>query len=148
MKRRTLEQLIEQARRMRDDAATRATGAHRDAENAQRTLDVLSTYFGEHLRGAAARPYADPALLQVRERFTRKLDAAIGEQTSVRDASHDAMARRRGELIDRQRRLLAFETLQARREAALQRRRERAEQRQTDEIAARAANRRTDGDPR
>lgn len=148
MKRRTLEQLVEQARRERDDAATRVAGAHRDAEGAQRTLDVLSNYLGEHLRGAGARPYADARLLQVRERFTRKLDAAIGEQAGVRDALHEAMARRRGELVERQRRLLAFETLQARRNAVLVRRLARAEQRQTDEIAARAFRRTAGGGSR
>lgn len=148
MKRRTLEQLIEQARRLRDDAATRVAGAHRDAEKAQRTLDTLSTYLGEHLRRAATRSHTDPALLGLNERFTRKLDVAIVEQTGVRDALDDATVRRRSELIGHQRRLLAFETLQARRDAALARRRGRAEQHQTDELAVQAASRRYDRDSR
>ncbi len=148
MKRRTLQQLIEQARRLRDDAATRMAGAHRDADKAQQTLDTLSAYLGEHLRRAATRSHADPVLLSLSERFTRKLDVAIVEQTGVRDTLDDATARRRSELIGHQRRLLAFETLQARRDAALAHRRGRAEQRQTDELAAQAASRRDDRDSR
>lgn len=141
MKRRTLQQLIEQARRVRDDAALRVAGAHRDADGAQRTLETLSTYLDEHLLGAARRVQVDPAVLRLRERFTRKLDVAIDEQTRVRDALHDAMDRRREELVGRQRKLLAFETLQARRDSARSRRRERAEQRATDELAAQALTR-------
>lgn len=141
MKRRTLQQLIEQARRVRDDAALRVAGAHRDADGAQRTLETLSTYLDEHLLGAARRVQVDPAVLRLRERFTRKLDVAIDEQTRVRDALHDAMDRRREELVGRQRKLLAFETLQARRDSARTRQRERAEQRDTDELAAQALTR-------
>lgn len=142
MKRRTLQQLIEQARRVRDDAAVNVAGATRDAEQAQRTLDTLSTYLQEHLNGAA-RPRVDPAILRLRERFTRRLDIAIGEQTRARDTLQAAIEQRREELIGRQRRLLAFEALQARRDAALARRQERVEQRQTDEIAARSGLRRS-----
>ncbi len=42
MKRGTLQQLIEQARRIRDSAAVQVAGASRDVEQAQRTLDTLS----------------------------------------------------------------------------------------------------------
>lgn len=142
MKRRALNRLIEQAQRVRDDAALRVAGAHRDVEAAQRTLDTLSSYRDEQARAAAQRVEIGPALLRVRERFARKLDGAIDEQTRVRNGLQDAIERRRAELIERQQRLLAFRTLQARRDAADVSRRERLAQRETDEIAARSAARR------
>lgn len=141
MKRRALRSLIEQAERVRDDAALRVAGAHRDADAAQRTLDTLATYRDEQLRGAARRSEVDATMLQLRERFARRLDAAIDEQTAARNALRDATERRRSELIERQQRLIAFRTLQARRHAADTLRHERLAQRETDEIAARAATR-------
>lgn len=147
MKRRALDTLIEQALRVRDDAALRVASAHRDADAAQRTLDTLSSYRDEQARSAAQRTETGPALLRVRERFARKLDGAIDEQSRVRDGLQDAVERRRVELVERQQRLLAFRTLQARRDADEARRRERFAQRETDEIAARSAARRN-GEPK
>ncbi len=147
MKRRTLDQLIDQALRVRDDAALRVAGAHREADAAQRTLETLSSYRDDQARNAAQRTETGPALLRVRERFARKLDAAIDEQRRVRNGLQDSVERRRAELVERQQRLLAFRTLQARRDADDARRRERIAQRETDEIAARAATRRN-GEPR
>ncbi|HEY0878399.1 MAG TPA: flagellar FliJ family protein [Zeimonas sp.] len=147
MKRRALNTLIEQAQRVRDDAALRVAGAHREAEAAQRTLDTLSSYRDEQMRNAAQRTETGVALLLVRERFSRKLDGAIDEQTRVRNGMQDAIERHRAELVERQQRLLAFRTLQARREALDARRRERIAQRETDEIAARSATRRN-GEPK
>lgn len=142
MKRRTLQQVIEQARRVRDDAAVRVAGASREADRAQNTLETLASYRDEHLQGPLRRPQFVPTVLRLHERFTRKLDQAIGEQTLVRDATHVAIDHRRAELVDRQQRLLAFETLQARRDSAHARRRKRAEQRHDDEIAAQTFRRR------
>lgn len=148
MKRKALQQLIEQARRGRDDAAVRVAGAHREVDGAQRTLDTLAQYRREHLRNAGTRSSFDPAVLRLRDRFGQKLDGAIDEQTRLRDTLHETVDRRRDELVGRQRRLLAFETLQARREAASARLREHAEQRDTDERAAQLARLRRIGDGR
>ena len=147
MKRRALNTLIEQAKRVRDDAALRVAGAHREAEAAQHTLDPLSSYRDEQMRNAAQRTETPVALLRVRERFARKLDDAIDEQTRVRDRMQDAIERRRAELVERQQRLLAFRTLQARREALEARRLARIAQRETDEIAARRTAHRN-GEPK
>ncbi len=54
MKRKTLQQLIDHARLVRDDAAVRAAGAHREVDGAQRTLEMLSTYRDEQLRSRGA----------------------------------------------------------------------------------------------
>jgi len=145
MKRRTLGVLIEQAQRMRDDAAQRVAGAHRAVDAAQHTLDTLSNYRDEQTQGAHGRGALAAPLLRVREHFARKLDGAIVEQTQVRNALQDAIAHRRDELVERQQRLLAFRTLQTRREALEARRQQRLAQRETDEIAARRyAQRRTE----
>ena len=144
-KNRALQMLSEQARRARDDAAGATAGARREAERAQQTLDMLSNYLGEHLRRGSTRASFDPALLQVRDRFTRKLDAAIGEQSLERDKLEHAAEAQRRELIARQQRLLAFETLGARRAAAQRAAQHRADQRQTDELAAQASRRAPNG---
>jgi flagellar export protein FliJ len=145
VKRNALQRLIEQARRVRDDAATRAASADREVDKAQRTLDMLSTYLREHLQRGRAPAATDAPLLRTREGFTRKLDVAIGEQTRQRDGLRDAAERDRAELIERQRRLLAFEAVQARREALQRRMLQRADQRRTDEIAAQVVRRRPGG---
>ncbi len=145
MRRNPLQRLIEQARRVRDDAATRTASADREVDRAQRTLDTLSSYLSEHLQRGRAPAATDAPLLRVREGFTRKLDLAIDEQTRQRDGLREAAERGRAELIERQRRLLAFEAVHARREAAQLRLLQRADQRRTDEIAAQLSRRRPRG---
>jgi len=142
---RALQMLGEQARRARDDAAGAAAGARRKAESAQQTLEMLQNYLGEHLRRGRATSAFDPALLRVRDRFTSKLDAAIGEQSLERERLEHAAEAQRGELIARQQRLLAFEALAARRAAARLAAQQRADQRKTDELAAQAARRNASG---
>jgi flagellar FliJ protein len=134
-----LHRLIEQARRVRDDAAGAAAAADQQLEQAQRTLDLLSGYLSDHLQRAPTDKGIVPALLPVRESFTRKLDLAIAEQSRQRDGLREVARARRMELVERQRRLLAYETLLERRTAARLRTQQRSEQRQTDELAARTA---------
>lgn len=143
MKRRVLAQLIEHARRVRDDAATRAAGACGEADKAGQTLDLLASYRDEQLERSRAGATFDAALIGVREQFTRRLDAAIDEQSRQRDRLATLADERKAELLERQRRLLAFETLQQRREDARLATARRADQRQTDELAAQAFSRRT-----
>ncbi|MGE0805337.1 MAG: flagellar export protein FliJ [Burkholderiaceae bacterium] len=146
MKQRTLQQLIEQARRVRDDAAVRMAGADRQAQQAQQTLDVLCSYLNQHLTPASGdAPHTDSPRLQVRERFTQRLNVAIDEQTRQRDSLHEVTEQRRSELIERQKRLLAFETLHARRESARLGREQRRDQKRTDEMAAQALQRKQRG---
>lgn len=140
MNNRALQQLIEHARRVRDDAAANSAGAHREAAQAQKTLEMLSAYMREHLDRAPASTHV--SMLHVREHFTRKLDTAIDEQARARDDLQEAAEQRRIELIERQRRLIAFEALQGRREARLQQKRAVREQRATDESAMQAVVRR------
>ena len=149
MNKHALAQLIEHARRVRDDAAADSAGAQREAAQAQQTLELLSRYMQDHLGRAPVRRNTDASMLNVREHFTRKLDAAIDEQSRTRDELQQAADQRRAELIERQRKLLAFEALQERRETRIQQKRAAREQRATDESAMQAAMRRnrsnTDG---
>ena len=46
---------------------------------------MLTNYLGEHLQRARTGTAIAPALLRLREGFTRKLDLAIGEQSEKRD---------------------------------------------------------------
>lgn len=135
MKTRILDKLIDQARRVRDDAAGAAASAVREVDQAQRTFDLLRSYLDEHLQRVQVDKPILPALLPVREGFTRKLDQALVEQTRQRDGLQQAADARRLELVDRQRRLLAYETLLERRAAKLQKTLHRADQRNTDELA-------------
>lgn len=136
MNSRTLRQLIEQAQRVRDDAAVNVAGARRAVGEAQHTLDLLSSHLHESLQRSANATSIAPAMLPIRADFVRKLGTAIGEQTRQRDGLEQAAGRRHGELVDSQRRLLAFETLHARREKTRAKTVQRADQRHTDEMAA------------
>ncbi len=136
MNSRALQQLIEQAQRVRDDAAVSVAGARRAVSEAQQTLDLLSSYLHDNLQRSAATMVIEPALLPIRAAFIRKLDTAVGEQTRQRDGLEQTAGRRHQELIDTQRRLLAFETLRARGESARAIAAQRADQRHTDEMAA------------
>ncbi|MCL4185030.1 MAG: flagellar export protein FliJ [Burkholderiaceae bacterium] len=136
MKRSPLQRLIEHARRQRDDAAAQAASAQHEVAQAQKTLDMLSSYLHEHLGRVRTQAHTDSPLLRIREGFTRKLDVAIDEQTRQRDGLRDNAEREHAELLERQRRLLAFEAVQARRESIRRLRLHRADQRHTDEIAA------------
>lgn len=142
MKRSPLQRLIEHARRQRDDAAVQAASAQHEVVQAQNTLDMLSSYLHEHLGRIRTQAQTDSPLLRIREGFTRKLDVAIDEQTRQRDGLRDNAEREHAELLERQRRLLAFETVQARRESIRRLRLHRADQRHTDEIAAQLLQRR------
>jgi flagellar export protein FliJ len=136
MKRSPLQRLIEQARRQRDDAAAQSATSRLEVVQAQQTLDALSSYLHDHLGRVREHAHTDAPLLRIRERFTRNLDVAICEQTRQRDGLGDVAEREHAELIERQRRLLAFEAVQARRETIRRHRLHRADQRHTDEIAA------------
>lgn len=143
MKRRSLDRLIEQARRVRDDAAIRAADASGEADRAGETLDLLASYRNESLSRVRTGARLEAVMLGVRERFTRKLDTAIGEQTLQRDRLAAVAEKSRSELLERQRRLLAFETLKQRREEIRREKARRIEQREMDELAAQTRARQT-----
>jgi flagellar FliJ protein len=143
MKRTPLEHLTERARQARDDAAGTAAGAHRAVDDARRTLELLTNYLDDHLQRGRSPAPTGIAQLRVREHFTRKLDQAIDAQERQRSELQKIAELKQHQLAERQRRLLAFETLAERREVIKRLARERREQRHTDEIAARVRRHRS-----
>lgn len=145
MNSRTLQQLIEQAQRVRDDAAIGVAGARRAVGEAQHTLELLSSSLNQNLQRIASATSVDPAVLPIRANFVSKLGTAIGEQTRRCDGLEQTADQRHQALVASQRRLLAFETLQARRESVRAKAAQRADQRNTDEMAAQTRRRHNQG---
>lgn len=139
MKRHTLQQLIELSRRRRDDAAKDKASAEREVRIAAQTLESLTGYRGElERRGAAlAGVGIDPRLLVCRRQFADRLEQAIDAQDDRRRALEDAARERHAALVERQKRLLAYEQLLGRRDAEARRIGDRRDQQRTDEQAGR-----------
>ena len=85
----------------------------------------------------------DPALLPRHEHFVARLDAALGEQHDQTTRLENQAQQRRVELVDKEKRLRAFELLQARQDAARLRRAEKRDQSATDELAMQLALRKS-----
>ncbi len=145
MKRRTLQQLIDLSRRQRDEAAAESAGAERDARAAGQTLESLTVYRRElERRGAAAAGTGmDPRLLVCRRQFADRLEQAIDAQADRRQVLDDAARERHQQLVERQKRLLAYEQLLNRRDHEARRTTLRRDQQHTDEQAGRLHTTRT-----
>jgi flagellar FliJ protein len=129
--------LIEQALERRDDAAGRAAEARRDRDSAAATLRTLTGYREESLGRAPVRAGVPVGIAQLSTatHFDAKLVAAIRQQHG-QHAQREADARtREATLHERQRRLKALETLQARRAEQASRTAARREQHALDEYA-------------
>ncbi len=132
--------LIELERRKRDGEAGVAARARRDADTAGSTLQMLQGYrldYDTRSPKQGAEVF-HTAKVRVHEAFTGKLDLAIDQQAQLAQQLAALRTQREQALAERQRRLKAFETIQARREAAAQQQAQRNDQRQTDEFAAQA----------
>jgi flagellar protein FliJ len=137
--------LIEQSRRHRDEAAGVNAQATRQSRQAQDTLTMLQGYRRDYDQKApkARLTPIDPALLPRHEHFVARLDLALGEQQDQTNRLEYQALQRRAELVDREKRLRAFELLQARQQAARLRRAEKRDQSATDEMAMQLALRKT-----
>lgn len=142
--------LIERAAGLRDDAARTAAAAHRERDGADRTLRTLKDYREESLGRGPTRGGQPMGVEQLRAagRFDARLVEAITQQhLQWVERAREAGARD-AELVERQRRLKALETLAQRREKAARARESKREQRGTDENALHIARRRApDKDP-
>ncbi len=136
----TLALLIELERRRRDSEAGVAARARREADTAGSTLQMLQGYRLDYDTRSPKQgsEVFHSAKVRVHEAFTGRLDLAIDQQAQLAQQLADLRTQRESALAERQRRLKAFETLQARREASAQQRAQRNDQRQTDEFAAQA----------
>lgn len=135
--------LIERAAALRDRQAAATQQARLAAEQADATLDRLEGFrvdvLARSAAGTLARTTSDS--LAGYQQFVTKLDDAIGMQAHEADTRHLRANEQQAQLIEAQRRLLAFETLQRRRAAEKNAREQRKLQREADEFAARAARR-------
>lgn len=129
--------LIERARERRDEAAGRAADARRERDAAATTLRTLTDYRDESLARGPVRVGVAVGVAQLGAavQFDARLVTAIrhqhlqhGERRVVADARDAA-------LLERQRRLKALETLEARRAQQVARDTARREQRALDEYA-------------
>ncbi|MFT3802854.1 MAG: flagellar FliJ family protein [Burkholderiaceae bacterium] len=143
--RRVLDTLIELSGRHRDEAAGHAADARRASDQVQAMKRQLQQYRAEYDARSPVRAgqQTGPQQIERHLRFVARLDYAIGDQERRHEQARRVQAQREAELIERQKRLKAFETLKLRRDQADARRQERHEQRLTDEQATRIHQRRT-----
>jgi flagellar FliJ protein len=141
MEARVLSLLIEKSRRERDSAASESAVARTQQMAAQKTLDVLRDYLME-TNGRAPQIKGIPSAVSatgfmIHERFARNIERAIDEQQQKLALTQQTCDEKDAVLAARQRRLMAFETLETRRLEAIRTSAARHEQRINDEIAAR-----------
>jgi flagellar FliJ protein len=145
-----LKLLLQRAAERRDDAARRAATARRERDGADRTLRSLKDYRDESLGRGPARGGAAMGIEQLRAagRFDGRLLEAITQQHLQWVERSREAGTRDAELLERQRRLKALQTLAERRERAALALAARREQRGTDEHALQLSRRRApDEDP-
>ncbi len=142
--------LIERALERRDDAASRAADARRERDAAAATLRTLTEYREESLGRAPVRAggAVGVAQLTAATHFDARLVAAIHQQYG-QHAQRSADADARDETLrERQRRLKALQTLEARRTQQAGRVAARREQRALDEYATQLSARKRPGKER
>ncbi len=141
MKPNTLVKLIERAENERDDEMAYANNARRQAEEAHNTLVRLQTFRQDFL-GRAPGPLSSPvsvSTLQGRQHFTLAIGQAIGAQQQACDERDRQSQRAHVQLMERQKRLLALQSLYRRQTTAQQALQVRRDQKESDAWAARAA---------
>jgi len=142
--------LIERATARRDEAAGSAADARRVRDAAAGTLRTLTDYREESLGRAPVRARAGVGVEQLKAagRFDAKLIAAIRQQYDVHAQRALEADTREATLVERQRRLMALQTLEKRRASEAAARAARRDQRAIDEHATLMAARRRPGPER
>jgi flagellar export protein FliJ len=147
---RLLTLLIDTARGHRDDAAGRAADARRQRDAAAETLRTLTDYREQSLTRAPVRSGTAVAVTQVRSatHFDARLVLAIHQQYRTHAERSREVETQDAELRERQRRLMALQTLETRRAQQAGRRAARLEQHALDEFANQLSARRRPGTDR
>lgn len=132
-----LQLLIDRHAESRDEAAARAAQARRETSRATGTLETLHGYRRDYdTKAPVMRTQSFAPLLLERHRlFVERLDHAVSDQQGRLRMLEAAAARADADLVEQQRRLKAFETLQTRQRERRERRQARLEQQATDELA-------------
>lgn len=147
MKPNTLIKLIERAEGERDDEMAQVTHARRQAEEAHNTLARLQTFRQDFL-GRAPGPQSTPVsvtTLQGRQQFTVAIGQAIGAQQQACDERDRQRDRAQAQLVERQKRLLALQSLYKRQTQAQQVLQVRRDQKESDAWAARTTQGKSQG---
>ena len=141
MKPLVLSLLIDRAASDRDNEMQQAQATRREAQESEQMLRRLQTFHADFLRrapGLEAKPFAITTL-QERQPFHKALDQAIDIQQHACEDRDLANALAQARLVERQKRLLALQSLHTRQKAAQQTLEVRREQRESDAWAARSA---------
>jgi flagellar protein FliJ len=141
MKPLVLSLLIDRAASDRDDEMQQAHAALRQAQESGQMLHRLQTFHADFLRrapGVQAKPFAITTL-EERQIFHKALDQAIDIQQHACEDRNLANEQAQARLVERQKRLLALQSLHTRQKAAQQTLEVRREQRESDAWAARSA---------
>lgn len=140
MKPQTLIKLIDRAEAERDDEMAQANAVKRMAQESQNTLSRLQIFHTEFLsRAPAAGAQAfSIATLQGREQFSDAIGNAIDVQQQACHEREQRSAEAQALLVERQKRLLALQSLHTRQKTVQQMLQVRREQKESDAWAARA----------
>lgn len=130
-----LDLLIEQSRKVRDQAGRSLADERRGETQAAARLHTLTEYRGEYAQRlqAAMNQGIDAASLANYQRFIHSLDAAIEQAREALRHQGDRVSASQQNWRQSQRRLSSYDTLATRRAARAHQERERYEQRQSDE---------------
>ncbi len=126
----------------RDSAALALAGSRRQAEEAQRKLDLLSRYHEDYvarINDGAAAGQTDVARITNNRAFIAKLESAIAQQEREIQACESYLDACYHQLSAEEQKLKSLETLRERRIKLALLKEGRREQGRTDEFAARAA---------
>jgi len=135
--------LTDGALKARDQQAIMVREAAGAVQQAEATLAQLQAFRADLLArppGTQGMP-ADPQALVDHQAFVVRLDEAIAMQAQEKRRRQERSDAEQQRLIEKQKRLMAFETLAKRRAATRQLKEARLAQRASDEFAARAARR-------
>lgn len=140
MKPQTLIKLIDRAEADRDGEMAQANAMKRLAHESQQTLARLQTFKTEFLNrapGTGSQPFTI-ATLESRQQFTSAIGHAIGAQQQACHEREQLSAQAQAQLVERQKRLLALQSLHTRQKTAQQVLQVRRDQKESDAWASRA----------
>ncbi len=140
MKQQILIKLIDRAEADRDSEMVQANTVKRMAQESQQTLARLQTFRTEFLNrapGTGSQPFTI-ATLEGRQQFTNAIGHAIGAQQQACNEREQISAQAQAQLVERQKRLLALQSLHTRQKTAQQVLQVRRDQKESDAWASRA----------
>lgn len=140
MKPQTLIKLIDRAEADRDDEMAQANTVKRLAQESQNTLSRLQIFHSEFITrapGTNSQAFSI-ATLQGRQQFTDAIGNAINAQQQACNEREQRSAEAQALLVERQKRLLALQSLHTRKKTAQQVLQVRRDQKESDAWASRA----------